>query len=93
MLVLQNRIAFALSNVPSPSVKRNDVNLLGCSGDLTPAGFGQPTSRARKCSDRVFQLAVRVSFSVKRMVSRSVIQTVVLQKPLGGESRSGEHLE
>lgn len=44
----------------------NKANLLGYSGDLTTAGFGQPTSRATQVfgsgGPRAFQLAIRVSF-------------------------------
>ena len=44
----------------------NKANLSGYSGDLTSAGFGQPTSRETQVfgsgGPRAFQLAVRVSF-------------------------------
>ena len=44
----------------------NKANLIGYSGDLTAAGFGQPTTRATQVfgsgGPRAFQLAVRVSF-------------------------------
>jgi hypothetical protein len=44
----------------------NHANLLGYSGDLTTAGFGQPTSRATQVfgsgGPRAFQLAMRISF-------------------------------
>jgi hypothetical protein len=44
----------------------NKANLTGYSGDLTSAGFGQPTARATQVfgsgGPRAFQLAVRVSF-------------------------------
>ena len=44
----------------------NKANLTGFSGDLTSAGFGQPTGRATQVfgsgGPRAFQLALRVSF-------------------------------
>jgi hypothetical protein len=44
----------------------NAANLIGYSGDLTSAGFGQPTGRSTQVfgsgGPRAFQLAVRVSF-------------------------------
>jgi hypothetical protein len=44
----------------------NKANLLGYSGDLTTAGFGQPTSRATQVfgsgGPRAFQLAMRLTF-------------------------------
>jgi hypothetical protein len=43
----------------------NKANLLGYSGDLTTAGFGQPTSRATQVfgsGGRAFQLAMRLTF-------------------------------
>ena len=47
----------------------NKANLIGYSGDLTAAGFGQPTARTTQVfgsgGPRAFQLAVRVSFSVE----------------------------
>jgi hypothetical protein len=44
----------------------NIANLTGYSGDLTSAGFGQPTSRAAQVfgsgGPRAFQFAMRVTF-------------------------------
>ena len=44
----------------------NNANLLGYGGDLTTAGFGQPTSRATQVfgsgGPRAFQLAMRIGF-------------------------------
>ena len=44
----------------------NKANLTGYSGDLTSAGFGQPTSRTTQVfgsgGPRAFQLALRVGF-------------------------------